>query len=311
MPETNPLLEDAGIPQNTAEPEAEAPVLDASDTPDAVEGAESTDEVAEVAEVAEAEDTPAPEAEKPDDIAVRAQSLVRKESAIIHREQKIKQQERAFAQAQQAVKDLEALKGLASDPVALLEKFGVNLDAVKARIAEADSTDPTAKLAREVADMKRQQKEAADRAQRDAQEQQVQANVAKHKQELSAFVQSRSDDFELVSQFGDRAVDLVQQVIIKHLKKTEGDGAPELMPFETAAQMVEDYLDKKYVQPALKTKKVQSRFKQEPAATPAPTDKTLDNKLVPAKTVNDVDDKGKRDDETNDEFFERLLREHA
>lgn len=291
--ETNPLLEDAGI--STMPPETPPETAPVEGTPEVA--ADAAPEVASEAVVDE---------KKPDDIAVRAQSLVRKESALVQREQKLKQQERDFASAQQAVKDLESLKSLAANPLELLAKFGVNLDAVKAQIAEADSTDPTAKLARKVAELEKQRADDAAQAKRDADARQVDANVAKHRSELSSFAQANAEKFELVSAYGESAIALAQDTVIRHLKATTEAGTPELMTHERALQLVEDYLDKKYAQPALTTKKVLGRIK--PVEAPAPVEsKSITNDLVAEKTVSDDAD-AKRADESNDEYFERLLR---
>lgn len=292
---TTPPAEPAPPP---AEPAASdgAPGAESAATPPA----EGTSEAAPAEASAEAKE------EKPkDDLAERAAALMRKEGALVRQQQAIRAQEQEIAQAKKAVQELDGLKALAQEsPLDLLTKFGVKIEDVKARIAEIESNDPNAVLRRKVEALERQRAEEAERAKQDAANEQAKANLARHRKELADFASANAEKYELVAAYGPLAVDLAQQAVVRRLEKT-GD----LLSPEQVFALVEKYLDEQYVQPALKSKKVLGRIKPvAPAAPAAPAEaKTLDNSLGGAQ-VKDENKLEKRPDETNDQFFERLLR---
>lgn len=274
-----------GAPAQVPEtPPADAPVVEGQETPAPAP-------------------TPEPEAKPQDDLARRAQALMKQEGENVRRHQELRKQEKEFATAKQAAQDLESLRALAAEnPLALIERFGVKLDDVKARIAEAENTDPNAVLRRRVEAMEKQRADEAEQAKKSAEQRQVEENVARHKREIASFVGQNAEKFELVAAFGDEAVDMVQQTVIRHLQRTQ-----ELLSPEQAAGLVEEYLEKNRVEPALKTKKVTGRFKPAETPKPATPGRTLDNGMTSTPTVQDG--QGMRPGETSEDYFERLLRE--
>lgn len=279
-PEQAPI---EGAPEQAPEtPPADAPVVEGQEPP---------------------APAPEPEAKPQDDLARRAQALMKQEGENVRRHQELRRQEKEFASAKQAAQDLDALRSLAAEnPLTALEKLGIKLDDVKARIAEAENTDPNAVLRRRVEAMEKQRAEEAEQAKKSAEQRQVEENVARHKREIASFVGQNAEKFELVAAFGDEAVDMVQQTVIRHLQRTQ-----ELLSPEQAAELVEQYLEKNRVEPALKTKKVAGRFKPAEAPKPAAPGRTLDNGMTSTPTVQDG--QGMRPGETPEDYFERLLRE--
>ena len=298
---------DALIAASEAPPVEEAPTTDTP--PVEAEGAPASEETPSPEETpapVEAEAAKEPEAKPQDDIAQRASALMKKEGEIVRRQQALRQQEKDIEGARQAAKEYESLKALAAEnPLALIEKLGVKIDDVKARIAEAESTDPNAVLRRKVEAIERQREEEAARAKQEAEQRQVADNVARHKREIADFVGQNAEKFELVAAFGDEAVDMVQQTIIRHLQRTQ-----ELLSPEQATELVEQYLEKNRVEPVLKAKKVASRFKPaEAPKTPAPAPRTLDNGMTSTPTVRDDD--GIQPGESPDDYFQRILQKNG
>lgn len=265
----------------------------------AVEGGEATSP-----EAPKEETKPEPN----DDIAARAKQLMRREGDLVRLQQKLASERREIEGIKQSAAQFASLREQAkADPLAALASLGVKVDDVKARIAEAESTDPNAVLRRKVEEMERMQREAREQAQREAQQREVEARRAEHYRSLASHIKANPEKYELINAYGDQAITLVQKHILRHLEKTNAEGAPRLLTHDEAAQAVEAYLEKQYVEPALRAKKVVSKLalKAPPAPAKKPESPQIGNDLVPSKTVVD-NDEGMRPGETIDDYYLRL-----
>ena len=247
---------------------AEAQQVESTEVAQAEGGSEETSTAAEQGAQATEEDR-----EKWDS---RFAALSRKEKAIIERERSLKEMQEkvtAWEAAQKSAKE---------DPTKLLEQAGMTFDdlvnhmiGVKEDPKELTVDDKYKALEEKIAAM---EKAAVEKEQVSKQEE-AEIAVQEFKQDISSFVESNADKFEIVNALGEH--ELIFQVIEQHYNETE-----EMMPLENAAELVEKNLEES-IRKVMNLKKFSSEASSQPEVTETLIEKESDDVRVsnPSKTL--------------------------
>ena len=239
----------------------------------------------------QAEQAAPPSAEAPIEQPVHTQlaDLDQRMGKLSSASQKLQAERQAFAEerkqfaAQQAeyARIKQVLDSAKEDPVALAELAGYRPDEYATTLIEKGTLSPER---RRILELEKQVQE--DRAWR----QDFEAKQAQQGQQdlqetvmgqLKQFGQSAGDKYSLVHQM-DRYQD-VMGVIQQHYMQTMDPetGVGEILPYETAFQAVEDYIDNQ-LKPVLELQKIKSRFGSAPAELTPET--ALTNAVAPRKS---------------------------
>ena len=230
------------IVESIVSPAPEAP----AQTPETVEAVESTETV--------------PEVQDTDNMTARFAALSRKEKEVREAANRASEIETKYKEYQ----DLESVAK--SDPMALLRKYGVDLDAVIQASLGIEKPEPTAEeqiqaLRDEMAAEKQKALDEAEAA-KTKEEEMLQASIdeaiLKHQHSITDHLSQNQEKYELITLQG--AQDLVWEVTEAWYDANEG----EILTPEQASDKVEDYLSEQ-VKKAMQL----SRFTPE---TPKPTE---------------------------------------
>ena len=194
---------------------------------------------------------PAPESQtQTDDFAQRFSMLTRKERELREQHSKLKQQQERltkFDEVERLAKD---------DPLAFLERFGLNYDQITQRLLNSpDAADPNARKLQELERRLAERDEREAKAAKEAEEKNRNELLNSARREVKQLVDSKPDEFELIRAQGKH--DLVLEVQAEYYGTHE-----KWVDFETAAKWVEEHLEKEVdeeVERLLNLKKIQSR----------------------------------------------------
>lgn len=222
---------------------------------------------------------PAPTDAKPEEdprFAPKFAALAKKERVIQEREQKVKAVEGELAAYTKAKAEAKL------DPIALLRAHGWEYDTVTQFVLN-DSKLTDAQRVKILEDEQAQGKKAAETAAEAAKREHAQRAEASHKEALKAYIDTNADTYELIRAHD--AYDLVYDVQASHYQKTFNQevGSGEILAFDTAANMVEKYLDDKHQKVISSTKKYGQKVSepgaQPSATTPPVSSPTLTNRM--------------------------------
>lgn len=277
-----------------------------SDSEAASEAASET-AAAEVETASEAAPEPASEtltpAEEPkqDSAAKRFAALSRREKAVREAAQKAeqaaRQREEEFkrreAEVEARLRQLEEKEGSLTkvkNPIEALRAHGFTYqeatEAVLGNYKEPEPDPIDAKLTpyqQQLAEMAKEQKELK----RLLDEERAVRAKAEQEAQYRAFVDStrktiedNGEKFELLSALGDQGIDIVRETMLEYYHEHK-----RVPGYAEACEMVEEFLEARYVQPFLGTKKVQAKVapatSKQPAEKPKASSKPSSAKAVP------------------------------
>jgi hypothetical protein len=220
-------------------------------------------------------------------------------AALAKKERALQQQAQALKAQQAKVAEYEEIrKQAATNPLKLLESLGLSYEQITQFMLNGQK--PTAEL--EIQSVKQQleqfkqeqvsREEAAKKAQEDQARAAYQQTLSDFSQEVTDFVKSNSETYELTSMYQGESI--VQATIEQHFNQTK-----RIMSIKEASDLVEKYFEEQ-VAAAQKTKKFQakqtpkeeSQPKREQAAkqsTPTISNELTSSapSLLPAKTEQD------------------------
>lgn len=248
------------------EPKVEAPAEAASGEPEKVESKESAQESAQ-------------SEPKKDPMASRFAALTRIEKEIRAREQEVErrasaaaERERLAEQRAKAAEEREArLAGIKQSPYKLLKEQGLTLQDVindSLNQYEAPKEDPVAELAKKLEALEKAPNSKVEALEKqvsdlinELQDREYKTAITEVEQNITETVVSAPEKYELMSAYGDEAIDLAKGVIREYFKKThEETGAGKLLSYEEACDIVEKHYEDESLERVLKTKKARSRL---------------------------------------------------
>lgn len=259
-----------------------------------------------ITQAATPEETPqTQEAQKVDPLAPKFGALARREKSIVTRQNELKAKE---AELEKKMAEFEArfkrhdeiYKKAKMDPRPFLEELGWDYN----RLSEAHLNDyqPTPedriRTLEERLESEQKAKESEREKQLRLQQEEAQRSLEEAKtnalHNITAEIKKMADKYEYINEF--EGFELVYDTMMDHYNKTAAEGKPVILALEEACDLVEKFIEEEQVSKVFKTKKFQSKFKQnEPetdkkdAKAPSPT---LNNttttssapSMLPAKT---------------------------
>lgn len=212
---------------------------------------------------------PQPKTEEPDPRETwkkRFDRLTSKERQILEAKKQI-QQERSRYSKYDGLDEL-----LQNDPLAALEKLGLDYHKLTERVLTSGDDDKTSKIEQRIAQL-----EAELKAERETKTKQTaEMQITQAKNSIKSLIESNKDDYEVLSATGD--VDAVWELIVNYHAETGN-----VLDFKQACDAVEESLAEEYTQhiERLKqTKKLSSLFgaqSQEKSTTPP---QSVANRLI-------------------------------
>lgn len=181
-----------------------------------------------------------------------------------------------------------------ADPKAFLKDFGSEYyQAVTKQVLAGDDDVPDNQIAALNTRLDRMTEEAktkeleAQKANQTRIEQQKQEAIARHRQNIDAFVKSKKDTYELTAEMGDQGQDLIYQLMDRHYGDTQkATGKGEFLTMDEAAALAEQYYEGE-VERIAKTAKFKTKWGQATAPTtetkPDPRPDAAPTKTEPAK----------------------------
>lgn len=217
--------------------------------------------------------------------------LARKEAALHRQREQLKAEKASIEAAAKQAAEFESAKAMAKDnPMKLLELVGLTYDNLTEHVMNSKNpvNAEVQAVKQEIERLRQENMEAQARAERAAQEKleaESQAVIESFRQNAEKFVLSNASKYEWT--IAQDQISLVYEVIEEDFKQR---GGGEVMSFDKAADLVEQYLEKRQEQIAA-TKKFQARYGQkqtttveqatQPATTPAPKrPSTLSNAMT-------------------------------
>lgn len=217
-------------------------------------------------------------AEEKDRFASKFAALSRKEKALRQREQEMQARIKELEEKASKASELETWeKRLQENPLALLEEKGVDFGKLTNLYLDQMDNSPEkkiSKLEKEFNDkLEAKIKELEERYNADKTKEQEAAQqkaIENFKSEINQFVESNSDEYELV--LANDATDLVFEVIEEHYNETSKeaeDGVGKVLSVKEAADHVERYLFDQ-AQSLLKLKKLQKQKEETKVSAESP-----------------------------------------
>ena len=260
--------------------------------------------VPEASEVTEGQETAAHP--RPAEGANRFAFLAKKEAAIVRQRHELKAQMEAMTSQRSEMEKLRAeideVKGrkasYRSNPLAALEDAGLSYKELTDFILNNNTVSTESqikalqdKISEVESARQRDHQEREEHSKRQAAEREV-AVIAEFKNEISNFISSKKDDYELTNLYD--SSDLVYDTVEAYFEKTS-----KVLSIPEACQLVETYLEKQ-VEKSLQTKKLGSRFQKPAEETIAKSDpqaprRTLNNQTYTSSTPSMVSPKVEND----------------
>lgn len=237
-----------------------------------------------------------PEAAADSKLSPKLQILLSREKNAVERERAANAKEAEIEAKLKRIEDFEAAKG--TSPLKALELLGYSYeDLTKATLADGEVTPDVQikKLDERLNSLVKNQEQALEREAEEAKkiaERQEQETITTFKSEIGTYVKEHGERYEFIE--FDQAHELVYEVIDEHYNRTinADTGIGDVMTIATAADKVEEYLEKKYIK-AKELKKVQALMGARPTP-PAPKPmnpqfsqkpKTLTNNMSATQTT--------------------------
>lgn len=269
-------MEQASTPTTTDSPQTQAPVAtEAVET----QGATHEQKVQETSPQETQKQEVQVDKKEEDSFSSKFAALSRRERELVKKERLIKEREK---QIEASGGDSEKLRKLVKeDPFKVLEILGTNYDELTQYALAGTSEEARAlrQVKKELDELKKQKEEEH----KTLQEREAQAKVDKFKAEQREHILKAGAKYELIN--ATERYDLVYDVVDEYFRENQ-----EILDNDTAAKMVEDYLEKE-VEKVLKAEKIKNRFvttkKEEPAEKPESKSFTLTNKMSQVSTEAD------------------------
>jgi hypothetical protein len=174
------------------------------------------------------------EKKEEDRFSRRFAELTKREKELVKRRQEISEIEKKYADYEKKLKDAE------DDPLAFLEANNLSYDKLTEHILSGTKKDPAVKkLELEL----KAEKELRQKRDEEARKLAEEKALSDFKTERVSKIKEAGEKYQLVNALGD--YELVHQVTQEHFDATKNEnGVGEILSFEKAAEMVEDYLDK-------------------------------------------------------------------
>lgn len=253
-----------------AAPETSAPAPEASATPTSETAATETPPVTS---------TPEP---KKDPESAKFAALARKEKANREAEQRVKQAEQQLQQRQAEVdaraKELEERlqKSKSGNPIERIKAIGVSPEEVNQALLggwkepEVDPVDakltPLQQKIEKVLKENEELRKKVEGVDNDVRQREQHQNYLKFVDAVKKTVEADPDKFEYVSLHGQEAIDLVQEVMVKHYQ----DNNNALLGYDEACELVEEWYEQK-AETLLKSRKLQGKVQPPSQQTPQST----------------------------------------
>jgi hypothetical protein len=203
-------------------------------------------------------------------------------AALTKKEREIFQKELRMKEMEQRLRRFEELERLKSEnPYAFIKETGVDLE--KTLLAAAREGEPPTvddKVSELQSQIQKLQEMLKTKEETEIKTKEQMA-MEQFKSNLKNHITSKADDYELI--LANDAVDTVFDVIQTHFEKTKQDlGEGEILPFDKAAELVENYLLEK-TKKAIQAKKI-SQLLQAQQPAPEPQQKGFSNTISQSLT---------------------------
>jgi hypothetical protein len=254
------------VPETYVDAEDMASEAEGDSSPEDIpeEGVPTAEEAAALEAAAEKPAEPPKEEPKPDVSTKRFVELAKRERRLVETERAIKDREakaKAFEDARARVE---------ADPAAALELLGLDVDKLVTALVQKDAPLTAEQRLERLEAERRSEREANERARMQAEERSASEQVQAIRAQVREFVSKDAEKYELI--VAEDASDRVFEVMAEHYATTN-----QLLAFDKAAEMVEDFLFDRAKQVATKSKKVAALFHPAPPKAPALPPPTRDS----------------------------------